>query len=438
MNLYKLLGIALILLFSVSSCEIDEIPNPNGPSLESFENGATAADLKLLATGLASVMRTDLGFYYNTVSIVGREYYDLNGVDPRYTGELLGAGAGAGVLDNNGFLTTRSFAARYRAVKNANVLITAVENSAAGLSDEEKNGYYGYAKTLKAYALLLVANRQYNNGIRVEVSDPDNLGPFTANHDNSLSEIQALLGEAATDLANGGDNFVFSAPGFDSSVGGFWEFNKALSARVAIYQGNKSNALSYLNDSYFDLNGGLDNSTDHLFGGLGGNDLNPIFFAPNADLYLAQSSFLTDAEAGDSRTGKVTMLDTAVIGVPVTLDGLSGTHQVSLYGSNTSPIPIIRNEELILIYAEANIGSDNNEAVAALNVVRNAAGVGDYTGDTDDAALVDELLHQRRYSLFGEGHRWIDMRRYGRLDELPNDRDGDEVFEQFPRPVLEQ
>jgi hypothetical protein len=44
---------------------------------------------------------------------------------------------------------------------------------------------------------------------------------------------------------------------------------------------------------------------------------------------------------------------------------------------------------------------------------------------------------QRRYSLYAEGHRWIDMRRYDRLDELPTDRPEDDVFVQFPIPLTE-
>ena len=61
-----------------------------------------------------------------------------------------------------------------------------------------------------------------------------------------------------------------------------------------------------------------------------------------------------------------------------------------------------------------------------------------YEGEeTNTIDLINEILYQRRYSLFGEGHRWIDMRRAGRLGDLPIDRAGDEVFTQFPRPVLE-
>ena len=38
-----------------------------------------------------------------------------------------------------------------------------------------------------------------------------------------------------------------------------------------------------------------------------------------------------------------------------------------------------------------------------------------------------------------EGHRWVDMRRYGKTAALPNDRSdrGDQVFDSFPLPEAE-
>jgi len=199
-----------------------------------------------------------------------------------------------------------------------------------------------------------------------------------------------------------------------------------------MYSGNKSTALAALGASFMDLGGDLNMGVYHAFGSSGNDILNPVFFVSGQDLYMSHSSFLGDAEAGDTRTSKVVDL-----GMVVETDGLSETHQVQIYSSNTDAIAMVRNEELILLYAEANIGSDNAEATNAINVVRNAAGLGDYAGGSDDASLVDEMLNQRRYSLFGEGHRWVDMRRYGRLGDLPLDRPGDQVFEQFPTPVSE-
>jgi hypothetical protein len=77
------------------------------------------------------------------------------------------------------------------------------------------------------------------------------------------------------------------------------------------------------------------------------------------------------------------------------------------------------------------------EAVIALDIIRESAGLDPYTGAMDAASLTDEMLTQRRYSLYAEGHRWIDVRRYNRLDELPIDRANDDVFSQFPIPLTE-
>ena len=77
--------------------------------------------------------------------------------------------------------------------------------------------------------------------------------------------------------------------------------------------------------------------------------------------------------------------------------------------------------------------------VSAINRVRNAAGIGDYTGATDATSLIEEILIQRRYSLFAEGHRWVDLRRLGRLNAtyVPLDRNGDNIISSFPTPFNE-
>ncbi len=106
--------------------------------------------------------------------------------------------------------------------------------------------------------------------------------------------------------------------------------------------------------------------------------------------------------------------------------------------SITYRIPIIRNEELILLYAEvkAQLGPAS-DAVTAVHRICNAAGLPNYTGATSTSSLIIEILKQRRYSLYGEGHRWIDLRRYGLLAQLPIDRPGDDVWVQFPIPANE-
>ncbi len=434
-NIYLIL---LLCVFSFSACEVEEILNPNAPTIESFESGATLADIQLIAQGLEATIRNDMQFHFWTVSIIGREYLDLRGTDPRYTSELLGQNGGE--LDNGGFLTTRSFLGRYKSVRNANLLKTAVANTVASLTAEEVNAFNGFANTIIGYELLIEATRQYENGIRLDVSDPIVLGPFTGSYAESLSGISSILEEGYSQLSasSGSMPFSLSADGFssipaDDEVSAMAQFNRAILARLRTYQGDSGGALSALSNSFFNLDGGMNMGAYYSFGGATGNDLaNPLFYVPGVDNYMVHPSWLADATDGDSRVAtKATFQEL------IELDGLSGDHLVTMYASNSSPASIIRNEELILLFAEANVGSDNDAAVDAINKVRNAAGIGDYDGATDNDALIDEILYQRRYSLFGEGHRWIDARRYGRLDEIPLDRDGDKVHVQFPRPMSE-
>lgn len=431
-HLYKYAAIALLGV-GITSCSLDPINNPNGPTIESYAEGATNGQLQLLTTGLEASLRNDMEFYYQTVSIVGREYYDLNATDPRYTGELLGAGVGEGVLDDNGFLTTRSFGARYGSARNAQSLISAVANSDAGLDAASVAGYNAFANTCTAYNLLLTLNRQYNNGVRLDIADPDALGPYVG-YEEGLAGISALLDEAISDANAAGETFAFTlSSGFDGfdSPSSFVQFAQALKARVEMYRGNKDAARTALNASFLNMAGDLNTGVYHVFSGAGNDRLNPLFYALGQNKYMAHPTYVGDAAADDARLSKIAQIDT------VTVDMLSSQHQVQLYTSNTSPVAMIRNEELILLMAEANIGNNTAGAIGALNTIRNAHGLDDYAGGNDNASLETELLVQRRYSLFGEGHRWIDMRRYDRLGDLPLDRPGDQVFVQFPRPELE-
>ena len=183
------------------------------------------------------------------------------------------------------------------------------------------------------------------------------------------------------------------------------------------------------------MNGNLDLGPKHIFSLSAGDSANGLYkiVDNNGDQIIVHNSFIADAEEGDNRVTSKTIIRSD----PTTQDGLNGTHQTRLYASNISPIDIIRNEELVLLYAEANIGSDSSEAIKALNIIRNAAGLNNYEGSSTQTALTDELLKQRRYSFWCENHRMYDLRRFGKSSTLPIDRQGDQVFNIFPVPLTE-
>jgi len=437
-NIYKILFFAS-LIATFCACEVEEYSDLNNAEVDAFEDNLTRGDLQDLVGGILYSSRVRLGTYFDDTGVIGREYYRFSGSEPRFTGDLLGREDL--MLDNNTFYITAPWGARYRTVKNANLILGFIEDQdlSAQFTEAELSGTRGFLKTFIAYELLLNLNLTYENGIRLDVDDENNLGPFVSRTE-ALSGIRALLEEGAGDLENGGEDFPFIlSSGFDGfdDPASFIEVNKAISARVAAYQEDYPAVLAFLEDSFLSLDASnLDEGLYYNFSLDQRDILNPLFQSIEgltaANARIVQPDFVTDAEEEDNRLDKVVELDS-----PIMQDDLSGTYAVFRYPTNTSDIPIIRNEELILLYAEANIFTDQNEAVEALNIIRTSAGLDDYDGATTESALIDEMLMQRRYSLYAEGHRWIDMRRYERLDELPTDRPEDDVFVQFPIPLTE-
>jgi hypothetical protein len=427
-----LAGLSFMAL-GLPGCNVDPILDPNNPSTGGITQNASIGELQNLAVGIEAGMRNNLNNAYDGFSVIGREYYRYSTSDPRFTSELLGKGSS--VLDNNTFYTTNPFDARYRVVKNTNILIEALENTKAAISDPQRKAAIAYAKTVQAHELLMVLNVQYENGIRVDVEDPDNLGPFLSLTE-SLNAIQNLLNEANIDLKGNTVDLPFTTTLYSNKASEFSKFNRALAARVAIYRKDWSLANTALAESFLDLNGSLTDGVYYLFSTGGGDLLNPLFFplnTPPAEARVTHPTFITDAEPGDTRLAKAPKRTSTA-----SQDGLNSDYDFFVYTTNVASIPIIRNEELILIYAEVQAQLNNTTlARNAINRIRTAASLGNYGGPTDLNSLITEILKQRRYSLFGEGHRWVDMRRYNRLNQLPIDRPGDDVWQQFPRPMTE-
>ena len=436
--IYKI-GFFVFIMAALTSCQIQEFSDLNGPEVDAFGENLTRGDLQDLIGGILYSSRLRLGTYYDDCGVIGREYWRFSGSDPRFTTDLLGGDNS--VLDNNTFYITGPWASRYLTVKNANLILGFIDGQdlSAQFTAQEINATKGFLKTFIAYELLLNLNLTYDNGIRVDVADENDLGPFVSRND-ALAAIRAQLASGSTDLAAGGGSFPFvlssGFAGFESPAA-FNQVNNALAARVAAYQGDNAGILASLANSFLDLGAGNLNSGIYYTFSEDQTDIpNPLFISVGgssaSQARVVQPSFLTDAEAGDSRLSK-----TAQLPAPITLDDLTGDFIVNRYVGNDASIPIIRNEELVLLYAEGNVNSNPGEAVNAINIIRGAAGLADYAGPTDSASLINEILNQRRYSLYAEGHRWIDMRRFDKLDELPLDRPEDDIWDQFPIPLTE-
>lgn len=80
-------------------------------------------------------------------------------------------------------------------------------------------------------------------------------------------------------------------------------------------------------------------------------------------------------------------------------------------------IPLIRSSEMLLIEAEANyfLNNNNPQVVQALLVELNKESGRDpeYTCDLIGEQLFEEIAKYRRLELWGEGHSWLDCKRWG-------------------------
>ncbi len=253
-----------------------------------------------------------------------------------------------------------------------------------------------------------------------------------------MEAIATMLNEADALLADAEFSFTLSSgfAGYNTPAN-FRKFNRAIAARVAVYRERWTDALTYLQNSFLSLapTASLTEGPKHIFSLATNDQVNGLYLAPGrgAEFQMAQPSYITDMEAGDDRINKARQRSAAM-----NVDGIAGTHEMRIFNSQTDPFPIIRNEELVLLFAEASAQNNALPAAAdAVNSIRTRHGIAARTDlDTKDK-LITEILKQRRFSLWGEGHRWIDARRYNRLNTLPIDRPNDNVFEQLPIPISE-
>ena len=412
-TIMKILPMVLVLFWT--GCEDLDFPDPNNPTSDT-------ATIQSLVTGAEAQMRSGFGVYIRDMLVVGREAYYLEPADPRYTGELL-----RGPIDPGGFLCYTPWAANYKVISNCQTILNSAEADA---------GAKGFAETVNAYCLMRILNLTDTNGARINY-DGD-ITVTEATKAEVLAEIERLLDAGKSNLAGAGDAFSFTLSdgfaGFDTPAT-FTHFNRGLMARVSVLQDKWSEAQTALTSVDAWMNGGdHDAGVYHVFSSGANDGDNQMFEDPSAATLklMVHPSFLTDAHDGDSRlTNNVLVREDTI-----TYDGLESYLAPTLYSGSYDPVPMMRAVELQLLQAEVHVGTgDYSGAESIMNSIRTASGAAEYTG-TDASNAVDRVLHEKRYSLFLEGHRLTDMRHYGKTADLPLDRDGDAVVT-FPIPETE-
>lgn len=418
-------------LLAFNACKLEEVIDPNFASVGSIASNASKSQLNNLALGQVSIARNGLGIYLQVTGTIGKELFNFNTTESRWMTEL----NGLRIIDNSAFYNGATTAFGLP-VRQANIIITAADNTNS-VTTTEKNAYKGLANTFKGLAYLYQLNVQYKNGVRLDVTDPFKPSK-PASYEESLKGIAGFLDEGATQLDAAGAAFPFPMPtgfaGFDAPQS-FKRFNRAIALRVAIYQQDWAKAETLLAQTFLSESGSLTAGPQHTFSPSAPDFANPLINVTSARI-VAVEKIINDAETGDRRLSKVTTVSPALnytSGVTYSSRFLS-----NIYVSGTTPVPIIRNEELVLIAAEvAAQRGRTTDAVKFINIVRTAAGLANYSGATTKDALINAILKERLYSLWYEGHRWVDMRRYDKISEITLPVAGMRVLLQLERPVAE-
>jgi hypothetical protein len=435
----------LLAVLGAGACDFDISTSPNSP--DQIGENPSRAELQTAVDGMLIAFRTDFADIALDMGIIGREVLRFDGSDPRFTGELL-----HGPLDpGSDAFGGDHWADQYAAIRGGN-LILAVLPSAADLSAEEQSATSGYVKTIQALNYLQVLNTHTQDSIPI-VTDTSVVAapaPFSTNA-QAFDYVITLLEEGRAELVAGGATFPFSLPqgfrGFTTPAT-FVQFNRALRARVAVYRNDFAGAQTALAESFLDPAAPLDLGVYMDYGTGPGDFANPHSLDPQQGENFAHPSLESGAQLQtDGITLDQRFFDKIVPRAVSSADDLTSDLGWIRYPTPNTPIPIIKNEELILLRAEALIGlGDLANALTDINTVRVLSGRLPALPDlgTPEAAL-NELLYNKLYSLMFEGaHRWIDARHYGRLASLPIDRPSPEpptpadvVFSTLPVPTDE-
>lgn len=441
-TLTRLLAAAVVILAGCGR-ELD-ITNPNSPT----EGGALTNPrdaVSRLVAGVFATYRGARGGQINAFGSYGRETYNMTPQDGRSV-----TGPYRDWKQNNAF-TAGSEWGRYGNYRNAYEAIKLV-NATTALSAAEKEGALGVLQTSIALDMLHVIEARGAIGAVVDMTDDKNaVLPFVS-RDSVYGWITAKLDEAKAHLDAGGTAFSFPVHSGFSAFGvtantpaGFGQFNRALKARVEVKRGSLgcgvpcyTAALTALGGTWIaDLTAGnRDAGVYVIYSTAAGDALNGTSYAQNTSIYVHP---LIDSIAGvaqDDRyrrkvdTREPAASDNDACGgayqSPRSLVSVTATNRPCTYPTNVTAIPIVRNEELVLIRAEARWFTGNTAgAISDLVAVRAGSGATNggtaavaFAAPTNNTEFVTELLLQRTLSLFQEGHRFPDYVRFGRLAQL--------------------
>lgn len=443
MKRYKAIALAVATAIA-AGCKDNPVANPiDAPTVDALNGALTPTSLRQLIVGALAQDRTTWNDVPSAIEagILGRDVYRIDASEPRYVTETLG-----GNPDPGSFAGGRGFAGYYTALRAENNLLGAI--ATAGTSQftaAELAATSGFVRTMKAYEYWRLIELRDTVGVPIQSDVPTAVTDVRCK-EAILSYIVALLDSANDDFTAAGAATVlpvklptgFSAFGRDyNKVSNLVLYNRAWRGKVNFYRGlNRKNPQAALFPSVItDLTTALGAGPGAVPASQFGSGVWYNFVAggtenqPNtiADSKIGLNPLVGDSvQAGDTRGSKIVSRPTLAgngLSTSITYTGALSTS-----ANQNAPMPMLRDEELVLLRAQAYIETgDLVDAQSDINSVRTHYGLLPVVL-TSKTQAIDAVLYEKRYSLLFEGaQRWVDLREYGRLNatyfrkELPND-----------------
>ena len=411
------------------------VPDLNNVSSEAIAGGMTTATAQLLTTGLLNQYRNSaIGNYIVFPETMARDAMRMDKAENRYVMEIMGSTQ----PDAGAFTGSGVFGGFFIGIRAANTLVNGVKaaTDASGLNAAQRSELVGLAQTIKALNYWNVIEMRDSIGMPIDVDHDINADPAPWRCKAPVLEyISALLDSAQTALAAGGSAFPVSlASGYRAVAGtpaGMIKFNRGIKAKVELYRGlsrQSGTGAAGFNAAVTALGQSFMSSTDLSAAGLAAGVYENYSTATGetqsslVDAALHLNNAVADSvNPSDRRGSKIVRATTPYTmtanNVPLTssYDFANSLGSTSL----TIPMPILRNEELLLLRAQAAIElNDLPTATQFLNYVRvNSGGLTAYPTFTSQPAARNALLYEKRYSLLMEGpQRLLDLRAYSRMN----------------------
>ena len=437
------LGMAV---FAIAACKDNPVANPiDAPTVDALAGGLTRTSLLQLTIGALAQDRTttnDIQFAIEG-GILGRDVYRIDASEPRYVTETLG-----GNPDPGSFAGGRGFAGYYTAIRAENTILQSLNTAPTSIfTNNEINAMRGFIRTMKATEYWRLIETRDTVGVPIQSDDPSAVTDVRCK-EAVLAYIAALLDSANADLTAAGAATTlpvklpsgFTAFGRDyQKVSNLVLFNRGWKGKIDFYRGldRKAYTASLFPTAITELTQALGGAApgavpkaDFVKGAYyvfvpGGSENQPNVIS---DAKVGLNPLVADSvQPGDTRGSKIVarpLLSGNGISTTITYTGA-----VASTANQALPLAILRDEELVLLRAQAYIEAGQlANALADINDVRTNYGLAPLAPFADKQSAINAVLYEKRYSLLFEGwSRTDDLREYGRLNstylrkELPSD-----------------